>query len=585
MIPDTFIQDLKSSCDIENIVSSYVKLTRKGKNLVGLCPFHSEKTGSFFIYPQTQSFYCFGCGAGGDVITFLKRIENLEYIEAVKLLAQKSGVPIPEDTMDDKTVRQKARTLEINRETARFYHQCLISEQGKAAYQYFINRGRTPKIIRHFGLGYAPDDWNSLLDHLKSKGFKEEDIENSGICVRSKKGGLYDRFRGRVIFPIIDLRGNVVGFGGRSLGDREPKYLNSSDTPVFKKSKNLFALNFAKSSKAKSLILAEGYMDVIAIHQAGFDNAVATLGTSLTEEQARLIAQYTDTVIIAYDSDGAGQTATKRAINIFSEVGVKVNILSIPGAKDPDEFLQKFGPQRFELLLEGCTNALEFEISKIRKKYDVETPDGKVGFLKEFSRLMAGIRNPLEREVYLTQMANELGIAPAAITAQVENIRKSQKKAQARKEKNDTSIYIGDLAAGRGDMQRKRNLRIAIAEERIIGILMKNPDYLSYLVTKIEPQQFVTDVNRELITTISQHIQSNRSIEPMALSGELSEEAMKRLSGILASEESQRAQRNELDDYIQVVQDGISAKSQEDITKMDDQELKGYFDSLAVRKK
>lgn len=585
MIPDTFIQDLKSSCDIENIVSSYVKLTRKGKNLVGLCPFHSEKTGSFFIYPQTQSFYCFGCGAGGDVITFLKRIENLEYIEAVKLLAQKSGVPIPEDTMDDKTVRQKARTLEINRETARFYHQCLISEQGKAAYQYFINRGRTPKIIRHFGLGYAPDDWNSLLDHLKSKGFKEEDIENSGICVRSKKGGLYDRFRGRVIFPIIDLRGNVVGFGGRSLGDREPKYLNSSDTPVFKKSKNLFALNFAKSSKAKSLILAEGYMDVIAIHQAGFDNAVATLGTSLTEEQARLIAQYTDTVIIAYDSDGAGQTATKRAINIFSEVGVKVNILSIPGAKDPDEFLQKFGPQRFELLLEGCTNALEFEISKIRKKYDVETPDGKVGFLKEFSRLMAGIRNPLEREVYLTQMANELGIAPAAITAQVENIQKSQKKAQARKEKNDTSIYIGDLAAGRGDMQRKRNLRIAIAEERIIGILMKNPDYLSYLVTKIEPQQFVTDVNRELITTISQHIQSNRSIEPMALSGELSEEAMKRLSGILASEESQRAQRNELDDYIQVVRDGISAKSQEDITKMDDQELKGYFDSLAVRKK
>ncbi len=585
MIPDTFIQDLKSSCDIENIVSSYVKLTRKGKNLVGLCPFHSEKTGSFFIYPQTQSFYCFGCGAGGDVITFLKRIENLEYIEAVKLLAQKSGVPIPEDTMDDKTVRQKARTLEINRETARFYHRCLISEQGKAAYQYFINRGRTPKIIRHFGLGYAPDDWNSLRDHLKSKGFKEEDIENSGICVRSKKGGLYDRFRGRVIFPIIDLRGNVVGFGGRSLGDREPKYLNSSDTPVFKKSKNLFALNFAKSSKAKSLILAEGYMDVIAIHQAGFDNAVATLGTSLTEEQARLIAQYTDTVIIAYDSDGAGQTATKRAINIFSEVGVKVNILSIPGAKDPDEFLQKYGPQRFELLLEGCTNALEFEISKIRKKYDVETPDGKVGFLKEFSRLMAGIRNPLEREVYLTQMANELGIAPAAITAQVENIQKSQKKAQARKEKNDTSIYIGDLAAGRGDMQRKRNLRIAIAEERIIGILMKNPDYLSYLVTKIEPQQFVTDVNRELITTISQHIQSNRSIEPMALSGELSEEAMKRLSGILASEESQRAQRNELDDYIQVVRDGISAKSQEDITKMDDQELKGYFDSLAVRKK
>ena len=585
MIPDSFIQELKASCDIEDVVSAYVKLTRKGKNLVGLCPFHSEKTGSFFVYPQTQSFYCFGCGAGGDTITFLRRIENLEYVEAVKLLAQKAGIPVPEDSMDNSGARLKARTLEINRETARFYHQCLISEQGKDAYRYLIERGRTPKIIRRFGLGYAPDDWNSLVDHLKGKGFREEEMVASGICARSKNGGLYDRFRGRVIFPIIDLRGNVVAFGGRAMGDRGPKYLNSSDTPVFKKSKNLFALNFAKASKAPNLILAEGYMDVIAIHQAGFDNAVATLGTSLTEEQARIIAQYTDTIIIAYDSDNAGQAATKRAINIFSEVGVKVNVLTIPDAKDPDEYLKKFGPERFQLLLEGCTNALEFEITKLRKKYDMETADGKVGFLKDFARLMADIRNPLEREVYLTRTAEELGVSPAAITAQITSIQQGRKRAQAKKEKNDTSIYIGDIAAGRKDLDRRRNLKYAVAEERIIEILIKNPDYVSYFLQNMKPEDFVTEINREIAVLLCERIQTHRSVEPMALSGELSGEAMDRLSAILASETIQRAERSQLDEYMAILKEHSNAKSEQDIAKMDPDEFKHYVDSLTAKKK
>ena len=584
MIPDSFIQDLKASCDIEDIVSGYVKLTRKGKNLVGLCPFHSEKTGSFFIYPQTQSFYCFGCGAGGDTISFLKRIENLDYVEAVRLLAQKAGVPVPEDSMDDSGARLKARTLEINRETARFYHQCLVSDVGKDAYRYLIERGRTPKIIRRFGLGYAPDDWNSLVDHLKSKGFREEEMVASGICGRTKKGGLYDRFRGRVIFPIIDLRGNVVAFGGRAMGERGPKYLNSSDTPVFKKSKNLFALNFAKASKAPNLILAEGYMDVIAIHQAGFDNAVATLGTSLTEEQARIIAQYTDTIIIAYDSDNAGQAATKRAINIFSEVGVKVNVLTIPDAKDPDEYLKKFGPERFQMLLEGCTNALEFEIAKIRNKYDVSTADGKVSFLKDFARLLADIRNPLEREVYLTKTAEELGVAPAAITAQINSIQKGRKNAQAKKEKNDTSIYIGDIASGRKDMDRKRNLKYAVAEEHIIEILMKNPDYVPHFIKQCAPSEFVTEVNREIVTLLCDRIQTHRSVEPMALSADLSEEAMDRLSGILASETIQRADRTQLDEYIRILKEHGQQRSEQELRDMDPDEYLCYVESLKARK-
>ncbi len=585
MIPDSFIQDLKASSDIEDIVSGYVKLTRKGKNLVGLCPFHSEKTGSFYIYPQTQSFYCFGCGAGGDTITFLRRIENLEYVEAVKLLAQKVGVPVPEDSVDDTASRLKARTLEINRETARFYHQCLVSDAGREAYQYLIDRGRTPKIIRRFGLGYAPDDWNSLVDHLKSKGFREDEMVASGICGRTKKGGLYDRFRGRVIFPIIDLRGNVVAFGGRAMGERGPKYLNSSDTPVFKKSKNLFALNFAKASKAPNLILAEGYMDVIAIHQAGFDNAVATLGTSLTEEQARIIAQYTDTIVIAYDSDNAGQAATKRAINIFSEVGVKVNVLSIPDAKDPDEYLKKFGPERFRHLIEGCTNALEFEIAKIRSKYDVSTPDGKISFLKEFARLMADIRNPLEREVYLTKTAEELGVTASAITAQINSIQKGRKSAQSRKERNDTSIYIGDMASGCKDMERKRNLKFAVAEERVIEILMKNQDYVPYFLKKCQPAEFVTEVNKEIVSCICTRVMANRPADTMSMSSELSNEAMDRLSGILASDTIQRAERSQLDEYIHILKEYSQQRSEKEISDMDSDEYLRYVESLKAKKR
>ena len=325
-------------------------------------------------------------------------------------------------------------------------------------------------------------------------------------------------------------------------------------------------------------------MDVIAIHQAGFDNAVATLGTSLTEEQARIIAQYTDTIIIAYDSDNAGQAATKRAINIFSEVGVKVNVLTIPDAKDPDEYLKKFGPERFQMLLEGCTNALEFEIAKIRNKYDVSTADGKVSFLKDFAKLLADIRNPLEREVYLTKTAEELGVAPAAITAQINSIQKGRKNAQAKKEKNDTSIYIGDIASGRKDMDRKRNLKYAVAEEHIIEILMKNPDYVPHFIKQCAPSEFVTEVNREIVTLLCDRIQAHRSVEPMALSADLSEEAMDRLSGILASETIQRADRTQLDEYIRILKEHGQQRSEQEIRDMDPDEYLRYVESLKARK-
>ena len=581
---DLFIQQLKQYSDIERIISGYVPLSRKGRNLSGLCPFHSEKTPSFFVYPQTQSFYCFGCGAGGDVITFIRRIENLEYMEAVRFLAEKCGLTVPDSQQEDERAVQRRRILEINRETARFFHAQLMSEQGKQAYDYLTRRGRDRKTIRHFGLGYAPEGWRVLSDYLKSKGFTDEEMVAANVAVNSKRGSVYDRFRNRVMFPIIDLRGNVVGFGGRALDDQGAKYLNTSDTPVFKKSRNLFAMNFAKTSKQQGLILAEGYMDVIAIHQAGFDNAIATLGTALTDEQARLISQYTDKVILAYDSDGPGQAATKRAINIFDEVGVKVSVLSMTGAKDPDEFIQKYGRERFAMLLDGSSNALEFELSKIRSRFDISTADGKVNFLKEACKLFAGIRNPVEREVYLTQVANELEIAPQAIHAQIRSLDKQALSRDRSRQRRDTDLYIGRMAAAKDDIQRKVNLRYAMAEEGILYCLMKNPDFWKIVSARISEQDFVTDVNREIYRSMGQILEEGKPPEMMELSAVLSPSQMGRVSAILAGAPSQRCDEEGLNDYLRILLEHKNEKTEQEVAQMDDNALEEYVKHLAAKK-
>ena len=581
---DLFIQQLKQYSDIERIISGYVPLSRKGRNLSGLCPFHSEKTPSFFVYPQTQSFYCFGCGAGGDVITFIRRIENLEYMEAVRFLAEKCGLTVPDSQQEDERAVQRRRILEINRETARFFHAQLMSEQGKQAYDYLTRRGRDRKTIRHFGLGYAPEGWRVLSDYLKSKGFTDEEMVAANVAVNSKRGSVYDRFRNRVMFPIIDLRGNVVGFGGRALDDQGAKYLNTSDTPVFKKSRNLFAMNFAKTSKQQGLILAEGYMDVIAIHQAGFDNAIATLGTALTDEQARLISQYTDKVILAYDSDGPGQAATKRAINIFDEVGVKVSVLSMTGAKDPDEFIQKYGRERFAMLLDGSSNALEFELSKIRSRFDISTADGKVNFLKEACKLFAGIRNPVEREVYLTQVANELEIAPQATHAQIKSLDKQALSRDRSRQRRDTDLYIGRMAAAKDDIQRKVNLRYAMAEEGILYCLMKNPDFWKIVSARISEQDFVTDVNREIYRSMGQILEEGKPPEMMELSAVLSPSQMGRVSAILAGAPSQRCDEEGLNDYLRILLEHKNEKTEQEVAQMDDDALEEYVKHLAAKK-
>ena len=406
----------------------------------------------------------------------------------------------------------------------------------------------------------------------------------ANVASESKKGGVFDRFRNRVMFPIIDLRGNVVAFGGRALDDSSAKYLNTSDTPVFKKSKNLFALNFAKTSKLPGLILAEGYMDVIALHQAGFDNAVATLGTALTEEQARLISQYADRIILAYDSDGPGQAATKRALNIFDEVGVKVGVLSMSGAKDPDEFLQKYGRERFAMLLDGSRNAVEFELNKLRQNYDIRSADGKVGFLKEACNLFAGIRNPVEREVYLSQTANELEISPQAIHAQIQSLDKRERYKENRRQRADTNIYIGNMAAAKNDLQRRGNLRYAMAEEGILYCLMKNPDFFHMLSSEIREEDFVTDINRELYHVFAQRLSAGLSVEMLDLSSELSEQAMGRVSAILATAPSQRCDEAAIRDYIAILIEHRNVKTEKEVAQMSDDDLGAYIKQLAAKK-
>ena len=584
MLPELFIQQLKQSCDMERIVSGYLPLKKKGRYLVGLCPFHSEKSPSFYVYPQNQSFYCFGCGAGGDVITFIRRIENLEYMEAVKLLADRCGLELPMDSdQSDERSMLKKRVLEINRESARFFHSCLMSEQGRQAYEYLISRGRDRKTIRHFGLGYATAGWDGLLNHLRTKGFSDNDMLEANVVTKGKYGP-HDRFSNRVIFPIIDLRGNVVAFGGRALDDKGAKYLNSSDTPVFKKSKTLFALNFAKTSKRPGLILAEGYMDVIAIHQAGFDNAVATLGTALTEEQARLISQYAERVVLAYDSDGPGQAATKRAMNIFDEVGVKVSVLSMTGAKDPDEFIKKYGTERFAMLLDNSRNPVEFELSKLRTTHDTAQADGKVGYLKEACKLFAGIRNPVEREVYITQTANELAISPQAIKAQIENLDKRESYRQRKQQRADTNIYIGRMAAAKDDLQRRTNLRYAMAEEGVLFCLMKNPDSYPQVSNRVSEQDFVTDINRQLYLALSQRLEQGQTVEMIDLSSQLSPELMGRISAIMATAPSQRCDEQTLGDYIARLIEHRSVKTEREVAQMDDNDLGEYVKQLAANK-
>jgi len=585
--PDSFLQELKLRNDITEIASSYVNLKRHGRNMVGLCPFHGEKTPSFNIYTENGSFYCFGCGAGGDVITFIMKIENLDYVEAVKFLAQRAGMEMPENTYDDSMSKLRMRIYEANREAARFFHSTLISPRGQSGLNYLRGRALSDRTIRHFGLGFADDDWNSLCNFLKSKSFSEYEILSANLAFKNRSGnGIHDRFVNRVMFPIIDLRGNVIAFGGRIMTDEKPKYLNTSDTPVFKKSENLFSLNNAKSSDTRTLILCEGYMDVIALNQAGFTNAVATLGTALTNEQAVLMKRYADEVIICYDADGAGQKATARAIQILRNAGLPIKILTVPSGKDPDEFIRskgENGPAAFKLLIDKCGNDVEYRLMKLRENYNLTTTDGKVAFLNDAVKIVASIESPIERDVFASKLCAELEIDKNAFNDQIAKIKRRGRRENIKKETRQIQYELN----GQNDKINKEHYkkpRSSSAEEALLVYLINNPDYANSISERVTPDKFSNSLIKRYYEYVLGKIKSG--YEPLtSVASDFNSDEVSYLYKLISTTIPAASTREAVEEYIKVINEESSKLTSDKLAEMSADDINDYIKRLKQNKK
>lgn len=580
-LSDAFLEQLHANTDIESVISPYVNLRRRGKNLVGLCPFHNEKTPSFTVYPENGSFYCFGCGVGGDVITFVRRMENLDYMEAVKQLADRAGMALPEDGYDDTLAKKRTAVLAANRAAAKFFHAQLYTEQGRRALDYFLDRGLAPETIRHFGLGFAPNDWRALKRHLNEQGFDDVLLESANLLRRSDKNGkvsYYDNFRNRVMFPIIDPRGNVIAFGGRVLDDSKPKYINTSDTLVYKKSNGVFALNFAKNGNDGKLIIAEGYMDVIALHQAGFTNAVACLGTALTKEQANLLSRYADTIILSYDADEAGQKATARALGIFGTTGMEIKVLHLEGGKDPDEIIKNYGAQRFQAIIDGAANDTEYRLLKARQGIDLATDDGKVKYLSVAAEILAEIGSPVEVDVYASRLAHELGVDKLAIQSQVKYKREGLKKRRAvKREQEQTRLLIN--GQNTKNPERAQHLRAAKAEETLIASLMRNPDFYNKLKDGLSADYFVTALNRRIFSVVLSRLEEGGNTEPYFLSSEFTPDEMDEVERIFRSAAQLSNTVDECADCIKILKEEKNKPETVKASELSDEDFAKLFRS------
>ena len=569
---DSFLQELKMKTDIEDVISTYVTLKRRGATLVGLCPFHNEKTPSFTVYPATQSFYCFGCGAGGDAITFLKKIENLDYLDAVKTLAQRAGLQMPQEGFDDSLSKRRRRILEMNREAARFYHSVLLSPEGKVGYNYFIGRALSAATINHFGLGFAPNQWDALLKHMRAKGYQPAELVDAGLARKGQKG-YYDNFRNRVMTPIIDVRGNVIAFGGRVLDDSKPKYINTGDTLVYKKTNELFALNFAKDSKEDALILCEGYMDVIAMHQAGFTNAVAGCGTALTTEQVRLISRYAKEVILTYDADEAGQKALQKAMTLFDQTDVKVRIPALVGGKDPDEIIRTYGRDKFKGMLEGASNETEFRLLALRRQYNLATTQGKIDFIGGALQILATLP-PVEQDLYVSRLSEELGVERQNMKVQLQDLVARQGN---RREKREFKRIVQEnmRKTARETMATDASLRKLRAEDRLISLLLRYPD-CSRLCKDFDPQWLTPGFAQRVFTLILQRLENGDGTELMDLRDRLTDDEMGRLSGIIARGGESADAKQEFSDCLQTIR-AEQQKKQESAAGLDDQAFRDLF--------
>ncbi len=551
-IPGSFIDELVARSDIFSVVSSYMELKKSGSGYVGLCPFHNEKTPSFRVDTDKQLFHCFGCGVGGGVISFIMKIEHLEFVEAVEKLAQRAGMEMPEGTTDVAERQSRKRYIEMQREAARFYYGVLSKPEGAPALEYFSKRELTVKTIKQFGLGFAPNEWDKLIRSLRSKGYKDEELIEAGLAVKNKNGRVYDRFRNRVMFPIIDIRGDVIGFGGRVMDDSVPKYLNSPETRIFNKRLNLFALNIAKKDASKKIILAEGYMDVISLHQAGFSNAVASLGTALTPDQAKLIKRYADEVFIAYDSDGAGVTATERAISILRSADLRISVIKFRGAKDPDEFIKKYGAEEFKSLIESANSDSEFLLNGEKEKYDLNKDEDRAEYLKKAAVQISKLENPVEADIYISRVASETNVSRDALKSQVELERKKTYR-KKRNEENRKSLRPEMYVQPRSNDLKYKNIRSGRAQEGVIAMLSEHPELFDEVDRLgLKEADFDSEYLKKAFVIMKRRYSEGLSTSPASLSGELSEDELSEVSRVVRSM-SESYDRKALTDYISVI--------------------------------
>ncbi len=564
-LPESFLDELVARCDIYDIVSRYVSLKKSGSNYFGVCPFHSEKTPSFSVNREKQIYHCFGCGAGGGVINFIMRIENFTFIEAVRFLAEIAGMEMPEENFGEASARRRRqRLVELSTEAARFYAAQLQQPQGTKGLEYLRKRGMTVGTIRHFGLGFAPDGWDHLIKAMAEKGFTKEELLAAGLVVKNQSGGVYDRFRNRVMFPIIDIKGNVIAFGGRVMDDSLPKYLNSSDTPIFNKSRNLFAMNFAKRTKRDYFILAEGYMDVIALHQAGFDCAVASLGTSLTEDQARLMASRGKTeAVICYDSDEAGKKAAQRAIDILNRAGMKVRVLRVTGAKDPDEFIKKNGADGFEKLLTQTNTDIEYKLLVLKSKYDLETDEGKVGYLQAAARLLAAIPSEVQREISGRSVAREAGVSHQAMMDEIRRTLRMNRKRDKKQEEQSAKNTVRSYQPAQKEL-RYENLRSARCEEKLLGLVLSDEELLKKAAETIAPEEFSSPFLAKVYAGVLQRRQQGGEISLAACLTDLTQDESDLLTKIASQSVRSENPGQELEDYISVIKFEYIKKQNED---------------------
>lgn len=588
-LPEEFLRELRSRNDIENVISGYVHLRRRGRTLVGLCPFHGEKTPSFTVYPDTDSFYCFGCQAGGDVITFIKRMENLDYIDAVRLLAERSGLQMPENRFDPDNSKHdlRMRIYAANREAAMFYYNTLYKKEGAAGLDYLKNnRGLTDRTIRSFGLGFAPDSMSQLTDYLiNEKKFTVRELAEANLTIRSQRGGLMDRFRNRVMFPIIDVRGNVIAFGGRIMSDEKPKYLNTSDTPVYKKTNNLFALNKAKGTKEDKFILCEGYMDVIALYQAGFDNAVAGLGTALTEEQAKMFKRYRKKAVLCYDSDEAGQNAAMRAIHIFDKQNVETFVVKVPDGKDPDEYIKRNGKDgytKFRMLVDGSKNEVDYFYDSVKSKHNIQTTNGKLAVLTEAAQFLASLSDPLKRDLYTSRISEDMGVKRDSLERAVEAELRvvDQREANAREREVRKVIESINETAAMPQMKAKSK-RSGKAEEMLTAFLMVRPEYASRAAARLSPDKFSMPFAKRIYECVISRVNEGKNVGITELSAELdlTDGERSKLAKMVADLNEQAVDLSAAlcDEYINVVLTESEKLTVNELSERSDDDISDYI--------